>query len=164
MKTEATFNGVKNGLIFLYAFQNKVAQEIGKERALELEAMSNTEMGSAQGMMLKEQIGQNNIDAISAAKIIFKYLEQELGITPVVKEESPDKVVYSCGRCPIFESYQLLGADNKDIETSCRASAVGFMDALVKQLNPELNYELLRFRSAADDSCDEVIFLGKSHR
>ncbi len=158
MKTEATFNGVKNGLMFLNAYHNKVAQEIGQERALELEAMSSTEMGTAQGMMLKEQIGQNNVDAISAAKIIFKYLEQELGIISVVKEESPDKVVYSCGRCPVFESYEMFGADNKDIETACRASALGFMDSLVKQLNPELNYGLIRFRSGADDSCDEVIY------
>ncbi len=164
MKTEATFNGVKNGLIFLQAFQNKVVQEIGKERTLELDAMSSAELGATQGMMLKEQIGENNLDAIFASKIIFKYLEQELGVTPVMKEESPDKVVYSCGRCPIFESYHLFGADNKDIETACRASAVGFMDALVKQLNPELNYELIRFRSEADDSCDEAIFIGKEHR
>jgi hypothetical protein len=146
------------------AFYNKVAQEIGKERALELEAMTNTEMGAAQGIILKEQIDQNNVDAFSASKIIFKYLEQELGIIPVVKEESPDKVVYSCGRCPVFESYQVFGTENKDIETACRASAVGFMDALVKQLNPELNYELILFRSGADDSCDEAIFIGKDNR
>jgi len=163
MKTEAIFNGVRNGFIFLYDFQNKVAKEIGKERALELDTASSRELGAAQGMMLKEQTGQDIPDAISASNIIMKYLEQELGVRMVVKDESPERVVYSCGRCPIFEAYQVFGTDNKDIESNCRASAVGFMDELVKQLNPKLNYELVRFREGAEDSCDEVIFLEKEH-
>lgn len=163
METEATLHGVKNGLMFLYAYQNKVAQEIGQKRALELEAVSSSEMGVAQGMMLKEQIGHNNLDAISAAKIIINLIEQEFGITSVVKEESPEKVVYSCGRCPVYESNQMLGTDNNYIETICRGASINFMNALVKQLNPDLKYDLIRFRSGADDSCDEVIYLEKGN-
>ncbi len=121
MKTEAIFNGVRNGFIFFYDFQNKVAQEIGKERALELDAASSRELGAAQGMLLKEQTGQDIPDAISASNIIMKYLEQELGVRMVVKDESPERVVYSCGRCPIFEANQVLGTDSKDIEFTCRA-------------------------------------------
>lgn len=44
MKTEAIFNGVRNGFIFVYGFQNKVAQQIGKERGLELDTASSREL------------------------------------------------------------------------------------------------------------------------
>ncbi len=49
---------------------------------------------------------------------------------------------------------------HKDIENICRASAIGFMDAAAKQLNPKLSYQLQKFRSNADDYCEEAVLLG----
>jgi hypothetical protein len=52
-----------------------------------------------------------------------------------------------------------MGMDVKDIEANCRATSMRFMDAMVKQLNPNLSYELTKFRSTADESCEESLVL-----
>jgi hypothetical protein len=39
------------------------------------------------------------------------------------------------------------------------ASSIRFMDSLAKQFNPDLSYQLEKFRSAADDYCEEAIVL-----
>jgi hypothetical protein len=49
--------------------------------------------------------------------------------------------------------------DEKAIEASCRGGSLGFMDAVAKQLNPDLSYELVKFRSSADDYCEEIVVL-----
>jgi hypothetical protein len=53
----------------------------------------------------------------------------------------------------------MAGLDDRTLETMCREGSIRFMDAAVKQLNPRLSYEIVRYRSAADDSCDEQIVL-----
>ena len=63
------------------------------------------------------------------------------------------------GKSPIYESAQALGMDTKAIEASCRASCIKYMDAIAKQLNPNLSYQLTKFRSAADGYCEEVVVL-----
>jgi hypothetical protein len=50
-----------------------------------------------------------------------------------------------------------MGVDAETIETLCRSGPVRFMDAVTKQLNPNYSYQLQRFRSGADDFCEEVI-------
>jgi len=60
----------------------------------------------------------------------------------------------------VYEASQVLGVDTKTIEAGCRAGALIFMDSMVKQLNPDLNYKLMKFRSAAYDFCEEEIVLG----
>ena len=76
-------------------------------------------------------------------------------------EESPHEVSFKVGRCPLYESAHMLGLDAETIETLCRAGAVRNMDTMVKQLNPNLNYQLRKFRSGTDNFCEEVIVLGK---
>ena len=61
------------------------------------------------------------------------------------------------GRCPIYEAAQALGMEHEEIETLCRAGSIPYMDALIKQLNPDLDYDLRRFRPSADGSCLEQI-------
>jgi hypothetical protein len=50
--------------------------------------------------------------------------------------------------------------DAKAIETNCGVGWVRLGDAVVKQLNPNLNLRLQKFRSAPDDFCEEAIILG----
>jgi len=52
-------------------------------------------------------------------------------------------------------------ADNKTIEAGCKAGAITFMDSAAKQLNPNLSYRLAKFRSSADDCCEESLVLEK---
>ena len=49
--------------------------------------------------------------------------------------------------------------DTKAIEANCRASSIRFMEAMAKQLNPNLSYQLTEFPLAADDYCEEAIVL-----
>ncbi len=48
-----------------------------------------------------------------------------------------------------------------DPEPLCRSSAMPFMDSLVKELNPNLQYELEKYRIGQDDFCEESISLIK---
>ncbi|NIV38626.1 MAG: hypothetical protein GWN58_57180 [Anaerolineae bacterium] len=64
------------------------------------------------------------------------------------------------GRCPLYEAAQVLGMDRAAIEVLCRAGAIRYMDAMVKQYNPALSYQLSEFRASADDACVEALTLG----
>lgn len=76
-------------------------------------------------------------------------------------EENPDKITCKVGRCPVYEAADMLGMDNNAIEAGCRAGAITFMDSAAKQLNPKLSYKLIKFRSSADDCCEESVILEK---
>ena len=99
-------------------------------------------------------------DAKAAASMASSSIREAFGITSEVIEESPQRVVVRCRRCSVYEAGQMVGLDTEVIEAQCRASSIGFMDAMVKQLNPKLSYQLRKFRSAEDDFCEEEILLG----
>jgi len=159
MATEDVFRGAKTALIFLNAYLNVVAQEIGMERAIALQTKMCESMGAMQGKMMKEQSGIKEFDA-KAAWSLVKNLKESLGESYEVLEESPQRVVVSNGRCPIYEAARTLGMDAKTIETGCRAGPMRFMDAVAKQLNPSLNLRVRKFRSTPDGFCEEEIVLG----
>jgi len=159
MAIENTFNGAKNALTLMQAYFLAVAQEIGLEQAVALDTKVCEAMGSAQGKMMKEQAGMKEIDAKSAASMASDSIREGFGITSEVIEESTQKVVVRCLRCPVYEANQMVGIDTEAMETQCRASSIKYMDAMVKQLNPNLSYKLRKFRSGPEDFCKEEILL-----
>jgi hypothetical protein len=160
MAVEDTFNGARNAFSFVFAYINTVGQEIGMERAIALDTKMCETMGAVQGKMLKEQAGVEEVDAQTAAALAGKLIEEAFGIKSEVAETSPQRVVTRIGRCPLYEAAQMLGTDAAVIEALCRAGAIRNMDSITKQLNPDLSYQLSKFRSSADDFCEEVIVLG----
>jgi len=158
MATEDTFNGAKSAYTHYFDYLTTVAQEIGMERAVVLQSKMCEATGAMQGNMIKEQAGVEQFDAQAAASLAENFIEG-LGIRSEVMEESPQKVVTKVGRCPLYEAAQGLGLDAETIEALCRAGALRFMDTMVKQLNPNLSYRLMKFRSATDDFCEEAIAL-----
>jgi hypothetical protein len=160
MAIEDTFNGAKNGLALLQGFFNAVAQDIGMERAIALDAKVYKAMGAMQGKMMKEQASMEKFDAKAAASMALNSIRESFGIRSEVIEESPQRVMVRCHRCPVYEASQMVGLDTEVIETLCRASSIGFMDTMVKQLNPNLSYQLSKFRSGPDEFCEEEILLG----
>jgi predicted ArsR family transcriptional regulator len=158
MAVEDTFNGAKNGYTMLHAYTNTVAQAIGMEQALALATKMNETMGAAEGKMYKELAGIEEFDIKAAYQRLNDSIE-DVGILSEVIEESPQRVIFKVGRCPIYEAAQALGMDTKAIEANCCASSIRFMEAMAKQLNPNLSYQLTKFRSAADDYCEEAIVL-----
>jgi len=159
MAVENTFNGAKSGLTFLHAYLNAVAEEIGMEQALALDAKTCQALGTAQGMMIKDQAGAEEVDIKTAAKMLLSLVEEGFGIASEVTDESPNKIICKVGRCSVYESAEMIGMNNKTIEACCRAGAIRFMDSAAKQLNPKLSYKLTKFRSSADGSCGESIVL-----
>jgi hypothetical protein len=160
MAIEDTFNGAKNVYTLYFAYQNMVAQEIGMERASALGTKMCEAMGAMQGKMSKEQAGIEEFDARTAYPLVKNFVES-IGVSSKVIEESPQKVVDRGGRCPIYEAAQMMGLDGKAIETLvCCSGSIKFLDAMVKQLNPNLSVRIRKFRSSADDFCEEEIVLG----
>ena len=158
MENRDAFGGAKTAMMFLDIFANMVAQEIGMERTLNLTAKAGEKMGEMQGTMMKQQIGAKEIDAKTAWSLL-KTTPEQLGLNFQIIEESPKRVVVKAGRCSIYEAAQALGIDNKSIETMCKFSSNRFDDSFVKQLNPRLNFRVRKFRSSADDFCEEEITL-----
>jgi predicted ArsR family transcriptional regulator len=157
MAVEDTFNGAKTGLTLLFAYLNMVGQEIGMERAMALDTKMCEAMGAAQGQMVRQQAGTEEFDTKAASQLLLGSIEKGLGILSETTEEGPQRVVVKIGRCPVYEAAQALGMDAEAIEATCRAGSIRFMDTMAKQFDPNLSYQLTRFRSAADDYCEEAI-------
>jgi hypothetical protein len=156
MGMEDVFNGAKSAMTFYGAYLNTVAEEIGMDRALSLHTKMFETMGTMQGEMAKEQSGAKKIDT-KATFSLAKSAPESLGISMEVVEESPQSIAFKVGKCPIYESAQMMGMDAETIETLCRSGPLKFLDAMTKQLNPNLSYKLQKFRSGKDDFCEEVI-------
>ena len=159
MSTEDKLEGARNGLTFFYNYLNIVGKEIGMERAVAMSVKVDEMMGDAQGKMIKEQHGGNNIDINEATTMALNTIKEGFGITSEVIGKSPKRIVIRCSRCPVYEAAQSAGIDTGTIETLCRNGSLKFMDAMVKQLNPKLTYQLLKFRSGPDKYCEEEILL-----
>lgn len=129
------------------------------DRALALHTRMLETMGTMQGKMMKEQAGIQDLDAKVAYSLV-RGVPESLGLAFEVVEENPASVRFKCPRCSVYEGWQMTGLDEQTRETMCRAGAIRFMDSVVKQLNPNLNYQLAKFRSSADDFCEEQIVLG----
>ena len=157
MAIEDIFHGAKSGLTFLDAYINTVAQTLGEEQALAFDTMACETLGAAQGKMVKTQSGMDECDLRTSSQLLQNLIKEGFGIRSDVIKETPRKITINVRRCPVYESMQALGMDAKAIEANCRAGAIQFMDATAKQLNPELRYQLTKFRSSADDYCKETI-------
>ena len=159
MAMQDTFNGAKSAFTLMMSYFNAVAHEIGLERAAALDTEVCEAMGAAQGKMMKEQAGMQEVDIKTAATMALTSIKEGFGIDSEVIKESPQRIVTRCGGCPVYEAGQMAGLDTETIEALCRTSSIGFMDQMVKQLNPNLSYQLRKFRSASDDFCEEEILV-----
>jgi hypothetical protein len=158
MTIDNVFNAAKTGFTYLYAYVNTVAQEIGRERAIGLMTKMFEKMGAIRGKGVKERAGIKEFDAKAACSLI-RISKDSVGLSYKVVEESAQRVVIRNDRCPMYEAARALGMDAKTIETVCRGGPLSGMNASVKQLNPNLNVQIQKFRSTPDDFCDEVIIL-----
>ena len=158
MAIEDTFKGARNAYIYYFAYLTMVAEEIGMERAIALENKMCEARGILDGKIMKEQADINEFDAKAVASLAENYVES-IGASPEVIEGSPKKVSFKVVRCPLYEAAQAVGLEDEIIEALCRAGPVRNMDSMVKQLSPNLNYQLRKFRSSEDNFCEEVIEL-----
>lgn len=141
-----TFLGAKNLATFFYTYLNAVAQVIGMEQAIALNTHVSEKMGVAQGQAIKDQTGLEEVDLARATTMVYAIIKQGRGISSEVMEESTESFVSKIGHCPIYEAAQTVVMKNELIETECRANAICYMDAIVKQWNSNFNYQLREFR------------------
>ena len=156
MGIEDTYSGATAAMTFFNAYIYTVAEEIGIDRAMSLFNKMSETMGTMQGKMMKEQAGFVEIDTKAAWSAVKTYPES-LGIKTEVVEESPQEVVVRLGKCPIYSAAQRMGLDARTIETMCINFSARLMDAVIKQFDPNLSYQLRKFRLEADDFCKEAI-------
>lgn len=154
-----TLHGATNAYAFFFAYLNTVGQEIGMDRAIALDTGMCEMMGTAQGKAIKAQANFDEIDLATAASLARRSVDEGLGISSEVIEESAQQIILKVDRCPIYEAAQALGMDGATIEAICRASSLRYMDTMVKQWNPHLGYELNEFRSSAGGHCIEAVVL-----
>lgn len=159
MAIEDTFNGARNAFTINFKYLNEVAHEIGLERAIALHAKVCEAMGATQGKMMKKQANMDEIDVKSAHPLARSVIKEGFGISSEVIEENPKEVVFKLGKCPVYEACRMVGLNAESIEALCRSSSCGFMETMVKQLNPNLNYQVRKFRSDADSFCEEAIVM-----
>jgi hypothetical protein len=159
MAIEDTYNGATAAMTFMNAYIKTVAEEIGMDKALGLLTKMCESMGTMQGKMLKEKAGAEEFD-VKAAWSLVKSVPVGIGIGAEVIKESHQEIVIKAGRCPLYSAGQMLGFDNQTMETMCRKGSARLMDTITRELNPNLRYELRKFRSGADDFCEEAIIQG----
>jgi hypothetical protein len=157
MASADTFNGAKSAFTFFFAYLNTVGQEIGRERTVALDTKMCEMMGAAQGKAIRERAGMGEIDLAMAASLAARSIDEALGISSEVIQESAQLIASKVGRCPIYEAAEALGMDGASIEAMCRVGALRYMDTMVKQWNPHLSYRLSEFRPSADGCIEEVV-------
>ena len=157
---EDVFNGAMAGFVFFEGFRNEVAEEIGEEKTLSLMDKMSISLGKMQGKILKSQARSDKIKKVtpSIARSLIGVIFAGLGMETETLNETPEKFSLNVKRCPVYEAGKLMGLVDENL---CRHGAVKFMDNVVKQLNPNLSYELKNFRTSSDDCCQEEIVLKK---
>jgi hypothetical protein len=161
MAIEDVFNGAKTAFIFFNGFYNTVVEEVGEDKALSLLEKMGKNMGVMQGKMLKSQARRDKIKEItpSIASSLTRGVNEGLGMIIETIEETPEKSTFKINKCPVYEATKLMGLDP---ETLCHHGPIPLMNTIVKQLDPNLGYELEKFRSGPDDFCQESIVLKKA--
>ena len=135
-------------------------KEVGEEQAYNMIEETCKTMGALQGRMSKSQARREKLKEMntSNASILAAGAIKGFGIETDVIKKTDDKVTVKVGKCPVYEAAKIMGLD---AEKFCRRSAIPFMNSLVKELSPDLQYELEKFRAGQDDFCEESIALIK---
>ena len=160
MSYEDILKGATNAFTLHYAYINNVGQEIGIDKAEEISSEVCRMMGTMRGQTIKENADLEKFTPEAAAAAARGSIEEDFGIITKPIEEGPDRIVFECKNCPVYNGAYRAGMDQGSIEAQCRTAPIAYMDALVKELNPNLNYRLRKFRNSADDTCEEEIVLG----
>jgi hypothetical protein len=137
-----------------------VIKEDGEEKTYNMIEETCQNMGAVMGKMSKSQARREKIKEMNPknASLLASGAIQGFGIETEILRESDEKVSIKVGKCPVYEAAKMMGLDP---EPFCRRSAIPFMNGLVKELSPNLQYELEKFRTGQDDFCEESIVLIK---
>ncbi len=159
MSNNDKLRGATSAFTLHYAYLNSVAQELGFDRAETISADVCRMMGTARGKRIKELMDLEELTPETAAEVARKSIEEDFGIISYAIEAGPERIVLQCEQCPVYDGALNAGMNHEAIENQCRFAPLGYMDALIRELNPKLNYRLRKFRNSADGKCEEEIVL-----
>jgi len=157
MAADDTFQGAASAFTLMHAYRNRVAQDFGMDKALDMDSEVCSGLGAIRAGEIREEAGGEVFDLPDAREALARSILKDFGIGARMGKEGPDEVILEVGRCPVYEAARALGMDNQTVEAMCRATAMSYMNAMAKELNPDLGYELRRFRSSAEDCCEEAV-------
>ncbi|MBD3256349.1 MAG: hypothetical protein GF383_14725 [Candidatus Lokiarchaeota archaeon] len=149
------FGGAKNAFIFFNAYFKTVSDEFGVQKALDLNTKMSEELAAKQGKLMKEKAVTNQFDA-KAAFSQLTTIHESLGMGVDPDTQSNFSVIFQIERCPIYEAAKIIGIDP---EQFCRSGPLVFLNKVAKELNPNLSYELMKYRKDKDDNCKHQILL-----
>ena len=153
--SEDLFKPARANMIALTEYIYKVSQQLGMKKAFSLLRETFESMAGYQALRLKNQSKLDYFDA-EDAYVLIKVIPEGLGIDYEVIETSPFKVVVKMKRNPLYDAAKIAGLDAEKFH---RESAIVYMETIVQLLNPDLHYELVKFKFTDDDYYVEQIIL-----
>ena len=153
--TEPVYKSARASYNVFASYISKVAQELGLTRALEILSSTYEDIGAYRGSNYKNQSEIKNFNAEKAFPILKKAVE-ELGTDYEIMQMDPKEVIVKLGKCPMYEGAKFGGLDPENI---CHCGAIKYMNTLLKQLNPKLEYEINKIKADEKDFCTTTLKL-----
>jgi hypothetical protein len=157
MTDEQVFMATRKVYALYGAFFKAVSQEVGLDRALALHAQAHEEQGVASGKLLKEKLGDRELDLRELGSIL-QQSNLSIGIDSQLSHADASSVVFSNARCPMYDGYRMGGLDDETAEALCQRGAPAKLGAMLQLLDPGISYRLTRYRSNPEEPCEEEVF------
>jgi len=142
MASIEAFNAAKNWVSMYGAFFKTVAQEIGMERAVDLQR----KVGETYGPGLAEMFKEPDLNKLASQ---INEMNKSYGIVAETNVE-PTKIVIKVLKCPWYDGLQAAGLSHEEIRAWCQHSGEG-------PILPNVTGSIVKFRSSTDDFCIEEI-------
>jgi len=134
-------------------FFKHVAEEIGVEKTLELQAKAGKEAGERMGIWMKETKGVDMLDAETFLPVL-KEINDPFGYESTY-EIKPDNMILTMHRCPLYQSLKISGHGDNRSGYLCGYLLRAFFKGL-KEVYPNIEYDL-DFREDEEGRCVEII-------
>jgi hypothetical protein len=134
-------------------FFKHVAEEIGVEKTLELQAKAGKEAGEKMGSWMKETKGVDSLDAETFLPIL-KEINDPFSYQSTY-EMKPDNVILTTHKCPLYHDFKVSGHGNNRSGYLCGYLLRAFFKGL-KEVYPNLKYDL-EFMEDEEGRCIEAI-------
>lgn len=154
-----TLQGATTLMFHLGVYDQLLHRELGPERATALQREIMLSLAQAQAGMIREQTGIQDFDLEAIHSVIPQFMKETTGTVFELTEKTPTRFSYHVGRCVMYESSLMLGMEPHAIQARCSATATAYVDALLRELNPNARLEVHQFRQSADQPCVESIVI-----
>ena len=156
---EDVWKGASTGCTVLVAFFNLVAEEVGREKAVEMLRKLGSGMGAQEGDMCKQQLGGQKLDVKKLSELVIN-ASADFGDQMEIEYED-DSFKLKIYNCPLGGAYKALGMDLEAGKKICDHFGGSYCESFMKVLAPGGKYEVVRFRENWDDYCEERYSLGE---